>query len=258
MAAEPLANLRVLVTRPRGQADALCRLIESAGGRAVEVPTVEIESTGRDADLLGSAAQHDAIVFTSPNAVEHAGRLVPGVFGLLEGCHVFAVGPGTRDALAAHGVAAASPPADDASSEGLLRLAAFVPFAAQGKRILIVRGEGGREFFGETLRGRGAAVVFAEVYRRVLPADGAARLDDIWRAGGPDIMVVTSRQGLDNLVAMTAAARHEALFARPLVAISGRVGDHARARGFSRVRVAASASDAGLMEAILQSREIDS
>jgi uroporphyrinogen-III synthase len=258
MTAEPLRNLRVLVTRPPGQAAALCRLIESAGARAFAVPTVEIEPREGDAAMLRDAPQYDAIVFTSPNAVEHAGRQVPEIFARLDGCNVFAVGPGTRDALGAQGVVAAAPPAEDASSEGLLRLPAFVPFAGKGKRVLIVRGEGGREFFGETLRRQGAAVTFAEVYRRVLPKDGAARLDDIWKAGGPDIMVVTSRQGLDHLVAMTPKGRHEALFRAPLVAISGRVGDHARARGFSRVTVATGASDTGLMEAILHSRENDS
>ena len=35
-------NKRVLVTRPAGQAERLCSLIEAAGGEAVRLPALEI------------------------------------------------------------------------------------------------------------------------------------------------------------------------------------------------------------------------
>jgi uroporphyrinogen-III synthase len=78
----------------------------------------------------------------------------------------------------------------DARSEGLLALPALN--AVRGKRILILRGDGGREFLAEQLRGRGALVDYCECYlASLVPLDGAA-LCTQWRTAGVDSVIIDS------------------------------------------------------------------
>src|SRR5438874_1776354 len=72
-----------------------------------------------------------------------------------------------------------------------------------GKRVLIVRGEGGRELLGESLAARGALVEYAQCYRRVRPAIDAAPLLAAWRRGELDAVTVLSAQALDNFIDLT-------------------------------------------------------
>jgi uroporphyrinogen-III synthase len=85
---------------------------------------------------------------------------------------VFAVGPGTARALQAHGLDSIITP-DGQDSEALLALPQLADVA--GKRVVIVRGVGGRALLADTLRARGAQVDFMECYRRMRPrADAGA------------------------------------------------------------------------------------
>jgi len=93
-------------------------------------------------------------------------------------------------------------PAGSASSEALLALPELQGDGLAGSRILIVRGEGGRELLGATLSERGARVQYAEVYRRARPTTDGGGFDHRTRHGGIDTIVITSVQGLENLFAL--------------------------------------------------------
>src|SRR5690606_1108339 len=80
------------------------------------------------------------------------------------GCDWFAVGAGSAAPLRAAGVSVPGPD-QDATSEGLLALPAFAQVA--GQRVLVIRGEGGRDVLRAGLVARGARVSFCELYRRV-------------------------------------------------------------------------------------------
>ncbi len=120
-----------------------------------------------------------------------------------------------------------------------------------GKRIVIFRGEGGRELLAETLRQRGATVEYAEVYRRAVPEAGAEQLQHVLRKNCIDIVTVTSNEGLQNLLHMAGDACRCRLLRLPLVVISQRTALLAAKLGFTHApMIAHQSSDQGLVGAI--------
>jgi uroporphyrinogen-III synthase len=139
-------------------------------------------------------------------------------------------------------------PAGRFDSEGLLALERLR--AVAGERILIVRGAGGREKLAETLRARGAAVDYLEVYRRVLPPL-PERLPD-FTAGEIDVVTTSSGEVLENLLALLPQALHPALKRLPLLVVSERSQMRARELGFSGpILLADSAHDGAVVAALL-------
>jgi uroporphyrinogen-III synthase len=254
--AEPAAGLagcHVLVTRPAQQARTLCALIEGAGGRAHVMPVIEIAGP-RDpqalAELLAQLDRFDIAVFISSNAVHRACAAL-AERGWPASVRLAAVGRGSAAALAEHGLHAHIRPPRDFSSEGLLALDELQHVA--GLRVIIFRGEDGRELLADTLRARGAEVSYAEVYRRVLPPQGYAELQRIATTQYIDTIVVSSNEGLHNLYLLAGEAQRRWLLERQLIVISGRMARLAGELGFRHpARVAAEASDDGLLAAILQ------
>ena len=242
-----LSGIGVLVTRPAGQAEALCRRIEAAGGRAIALPAAAIlpVSDPEPAQTL-LAAPWDLMVFVSRNAVEHALPLLPG--GCLpEGPTIAAVGQATARALAAAGREPDLVPGGRFDSEALLAMDALADVL--GFRVLIVRGEGGRPTLGETLVERGARVAYAEVYRRVRPQIDPAPLLANWNR---DIQVATATSDdiLQNLLELFTPDGRDALVATPLVVVSERTAELARSLGFARVEVAERAGDEEILAAL--------
>lgn len=215
---KPLAGKRILVTRPLELARGLAELIARAGGEAVIYPAIEILDP-RDAQraraLLARAGDFDLAAFVSPSAVRKAFALHAGPWPR----RIAAVGEGTRLALAERGVREVLAPAAGADSEALLALPALQ--SMQGQRVLVVRGEGGRELLGETLVARGAQVSYAECYRRARPASAPL-------AGGLDGACVGSGEALENLLALLGGER---LSGVPLFVAHERIARRARELG---------------------------
>ncbi len=231
-----------MVTRPKGQADALSALIRQAGGEPLECPTLEIH------DLADLAPFHavvdrldsfDAAIFISRNAVRRALALIdrrrdgkPWPAHL----QVATVGSGSREELAARGFSGVIAPGAQSDSEALLALREFSDVA--GKRIAIFRGEGGRRLLGDTLAARGALVEHAACYRRTLPAAGAALLASAWEGGKVDAVTLSSGEGLASLLAMLGAGNPGRLAGTALFVPHARVADEAARQGLERVIVA--------------------
>lgn len=245
-----LAGAGVLVTRPRHQAGALCAALEAVGARAVSLPTLAIEPCDtpelrqRAATLVPAA---DWLAFTSPNAVWHGLDLLAAT-GLAPAARCAAVGPGTARALAERNVAVACHPDSGGGAADLLREAGFT--AGAGDRVLIVRGEGGREVLVEGLRARDARVDSLAVYRREPVSLNFAGVLNGWRAGWLQVTIVTSHSGLENLMAQADAEVRAALLKTRLVTVSARIAEAAEAIGFRRPIVAADPGEASLIAAV--------
>jgi uroporphyrinogen-III synthase len=242
-----LAGRTVLVTRPREQATALTRAIEGAGGAAYVFPALAIEAVPHDALDIPQLAAVDVAIFISPNAARYGIAAIRAHGGLSPGTAVFAVGPGTARELEAQGVAGVVTPAGQ-DSEAVLAVPQLA--APAGRRVLIVRGVGGRALLAETLTARGASVAFLECYRRVRPAADAAPLLARWRAGGVDAVTVTSAETLHNLAALLGEAGMPLLLRTPLFAPHEKIADAARRFGVSPV-IATAGGDAGLVEGLI-------
>jgi uroporphyrinogen-III synthase len=247
-----LAGVRVLVTRPREQAENLARLIEARGGEAIRFPVIEIAEPRDTRALLAvidRLKEFAMAIFISPNAVNRAMTLILARGGLPETTRVACVGRGSARELQRYGVDTAIVPADRFNSEALLDLPEL--HRVSGKRIVIFRGEGGRELLGDTLKARGAYVEYAECYRRLRPDTDATPLRHRWERGEIDIVSVTSVDGLRNLFDMIGATGRPRLLRTPVVVVSERMAQICRELGFQTgARVAATAGDEAILEAI--------
>lgn len=227
-----LAGRNILVTRPRAQAAGLARLIEQAGGLAQLFPAIEIEDVPPP-PALDRLREFDLAIFVSPTAVSKVmPRPVP---------RVAAVGAGTRRALEKHGIADVIAPSRGADSEALLAIAEMQEM--KGKRVAILRGDGGRALLGETLAARGARVEHVTCYRRLRPQAPARS----WRAGELAAVTVSSGQGLANLFEVLDAAL---LRSTPLFVPHARIAEQARALQAREV-VLAGHSDEEMLAALV-------
>jgi uroporphyrinogen-III synthase len=231
------AGRGIVVTRPRELAQPLAAAIESSGGRAIVFPAIEIEPLPPPA-ALQRLADFDFAIFVSPTAVRMAMRTTRAWPARVAAA---AIGTGTRRELERAGLAGVITPTAGADSEALLALPELRDVA--GKRVLIVRGQGGRPVLGDALLARGAAVEYAECYRRSRPAKDAAPLVAQWRRGEVDAVTISSAEGLDNLLAMTAGEGAALLARTPLFVPHLRVASHAKACVTAEVIVAGPADD---------------
>ncbi|MDA8107799.1 MAG: uroporphyrinogen-III synthase [Betaproteobacteria bacterium] len=238
------------MTRPRAHAEALARLIREAGGEPLVFPAIEIRDLPDLGPILAKIdrlEEFDLAIFISPNAVHKALNLVqarragkPWPSRL----RVAAVGRGSRRELEQQGFAEVIAPAAHADSEALLALPELS--AVAGKRIVIFRGDGGRELLGDTLAARGAHVEYAECYRRARPAADSAPLLTAWARGAVHAVTVSSGEGLANLFDMLGKLGQQWLRATPLFVPHPRVAESAVRLGVREVLVAG-ASDAELV-----------
>jgi len=235
---KPLAGRSIVVTRPAHQSQSLARLIKNAGGRPILFPAIEIrdvEDLGPFTRLIDRLDQYDLAIFISPNAVERAMTLISARRKFPRRLPVATVGGGSARALERSGIAGVVAPQSRYDSEGLLDLPAFA--AMSGKRVVIFRGQGGRELLGETLGARGAVVEYAECYRRVKPDLDAAPLLQAWSGKGIDAITVTSSEGLRNFAEMVGPAGRERLLGTPLFVPHPRIAEAAHGLAVRKVIV---------------------
>jgi uroporphyrinogen-III synthase len=201
--AQPLAGRGIVLTRPRRAAEAVSQRIAQAGGNAIIFPALAIAALAETAELVAlidRLQDFDLAVFVSANAVEHGHGAVLRHRPWPVELRCAAVGAATAAALQARGAAEVIAPTLQFDSEALLALAPLQDVA--GKRVVIFRGEGGRELLTETLRERGAVVEHALCYRRVRPEADPEPLLHAWRHGTIDAVSVMSGESLDNFYAM--------------------------------------------------------
>lgn len=248
----PLQGRGVLVTRPAAQAAALAAELTALGARVACFPLIEILPPAEPQALRALAArlgEFDLAFFVSANAVTHALAELPRA-GWPATLRIATVGPGTARALHDAGFAEVLVPAERFDSEAVLDLPAFAPAAVAGKRVLVLRGDGGRELLADTLRQRGARVEQVSCYRRAAPTADPTPLLDAAAHGRLHAISLTSSEAADNLVALLGSRAAELLTRLPVFVPHARIAERVAALGGRRIHETAG-GDAGLVAALV-------
>jgi uroporphyrinogen-III synthase len=247
-----LAGKTVVVTRPQGQADALCEAVEARGGRALRFPVLGIAPAPDVAPLQAATARlddFDIAFFVSPNAVEFALRHILAHREWPAGLMAATVGGGSERALRRMGFDHVVAPASGFDTEAVLALPEFAVRSVRGRRIVVFRGDGGRDLLGEELIRRGATVEYVTVYRRYCPAADCTELLAAAKAGTLDAIVLTSSEGVRNLTHMLGDEGMAAMRDVTVFAPHPRIAGFAFEAGFRRV-VETDAGDTGILSGL--------
>jgi uroporphyrinogen-III synthase len=236
---------QVIVTRPAPQALPWVERLRRLGVPAEALPLIGI-GPAIDAEPLHAAWNHlpgyTLAMFVSANAVTHFFAARPRAAEWPAALLAGATGPGTSAALRAAGLAEAQivePPADAPSfdSEALWSRLSGRDWA--GRRVLVVRGEDGRDWLADTLRERGAEPVFVTAYRRLPPtldAAGQALLMAALARPADHLWFFSSSEAVAHLRTLAPAADWRASRA---LASHPRIAETAREAGFGCVELVA-------------------
>lgn len=249
-----LTGLKVLVTRPEGQAQGLMDKLTALGATPIHFAAIEIlepRDTTALKTLMGQLSRYDWAVFISPNAVSRALNIIRGMdIDWPSTVRIAGIGRGSARELKRLGFNDVLVPTGRFDSESLLSLDPMQNVA--GLRFIIFRGEGGRELLGDTLEARGAHIEYAECYRRGAPVADVSALLRQWARQGLDAITLTSVEGLHHLYDALGQVGQRWLAKTTLVVASARLKDACLALGLEGpVIVAEGADDEAIVAALL-------
>lgn len=235
-----------LVVRPAAQANQLVQMLRQLGHAPLCCPLLETRP-GCDLPHLGDMLREaDLVIAVSMHAVHFAHYFLLQTGQTWPHIDYFAVGQASADAFAEAGIQALCPA--DPRSEGLLALPALQ--RVSGRRVLILRGNDGRDLIARTLASRGALVHYCATYERHYPDLDGDALTRHWQAAGLDSLLITSGELLQRLLALVPGPQHPWLYDRLLVVPSPRVAEMAEGAGFTRIVIAQGASNQALVAAL--------
>lgn len=245
--------MSILVTRPSPAGDQLVSRLRALGQVAWSFPLIEF-TPGRELPLLAghlAALRADDMLFAlSQHAVTFAHtRLQQEGQRWPDAPCYFAIGRTTALALHTESGKHVRYPLDRETSEVLLQLPELQTVV--GKLILILRGNGGRELLGDTLRERGAEVTFCECYQRCNKYYDGAEEAMRWQSRGVTTLVVTSGEMLQHLWSLIPQWYRENWLLRcRLLVVSERLANLARELGWQDIRIADNADNDALLRAL--------
>jgi uroporphyrinogen-III synthase len=234
----------VVITRPLAQARSLARQVEAIGREAIVFPLLDIlplPDTTRLQSVLARLADYAMVAFVSPNAIDAAFAHVthwPSQVALA------VVGEGSKAALALHGLTPANAtifsPVDRERTDSQTLLEVLDLDALRGRKVLIVRGETGRELLADALREKGVEVEQLAAYRRAAPEfDAARRATLLQLLGASADWIVTSSEALHILLGQVREAAGDAgvvkMQQQALIVPHIRIAETARMLGFGDV-----------------------
>jgi len=195
----PLKDKWIVVTRPKHQAENLRLQLEAAGARVLLFPLQEIKQPDNILMVkkqLSKIIDYDLAIFISPNAVEYTLKSIDS--NILGALKVAAIGKKTKALLEAKEIAVDFYPKAIANSEAFLAMPELLTFCKE-KKIVILRGNGGRDLIRDTLREASNSVDYIEVYKRDRPYQNLNILSEHYYRNELDIILISSVNGLEHL-----------------------------------------------------------
>jgi uroporphyrinogen-III synthase len=204
---KPLAGWRVLVTRASGQAFGLSEPLRGLGATVIEIPTIEIRSTGNSGALehaLLKIDHYDTLILTSVNGVEALfGRYNRMGLPIVDMQHlrVVAIGPATAMAIQSEGLSVSIVPEKYVAESVVEALRGKI---SQWSRVLLVRAKVARDILPNELEKMGAKVDVIEAYETVVPEGAKEKLEKLFNdpASKPHVITFTSSSTATNFLAL--------------------------------------------------------
>lgn len=244
---------RLLLTRPAEECVATAAALAEHGIQSASLPLLAIEPVAEKPEqrtTLQALDRYCAVVVVSKPAARLALEALDRYRTQSPPDQAwFTVGAATGAILQQRGLNVSWPAIGD-DSEALLALPQLAGvLEVPEPKVLILRGEGGREHLAETLRFRGVEVESLELYRRYLPDYPSGTLLRTLRSERLNAVVVSSGQGLMSLRELAAADWRDVV-ELPLFVPSPRVAQMATQLGAKRIVDCRGAGTAALLAAL--------
>lgn len=241
-----------LITRPEGQAEPLIAGLAARGLNSLHLPMLTLQPLdplpARERQRVLDLDRYQHLIFISSNAARFGLAAIDDYWPQYpEGQQYWAVGGSTAGVLEAAGLSVITPEVD-LSSEGLLALPGLQ--RVDGERVLIIKGEGGRDLLQRRLGERGAEVHTLSCYRRGPPTLAADECQARLAEQPVQLILISSGEGLAQLSRLLQPQENTNLAGITIIVPSARVAEQASALGWRAVRTAHSASDDAMLEAV--------
>lgn len=244
--------MTILVTRPSPAGEALVSALCARGQNAVSAPLIRIQPGGELPLLttkMAALSPGDALFLLSKNAVYHANKqLIQQNYLWSDKFCYYGIGQSTAQYFQTLTGLPAAFMSGGETSEHLLTRPDLQTLT--GRRILLLRGNGGREHLAQTLRERGADVNYCECYRREPVEYNGGECALQWQKQQVNTLVVTSGEMLQLLRQLIPPAHISWLFQCRIVVVSDRLAAAAHSLGWQHIIIARSADNEALLQAL--------
>ncbi|MGL4996579.1 MAG: uroporphyrinogen-III synthase [Deefgea sp.] len=243
----PLSGYRIWITRPEAQSGYLSASITKKGAEVYTLPLLTISPAidqGQLDDAITQLSQFDLAVFISPSALN-------AVFAKLSApwpndFPVAVVGPGSAKRAAELGVKHIICPPNQFDGAGLLQELG----SQAGKKIVLFRGNGGRDILPAGLSAAGAEVTLVTAYQRSAPTLDASEIERQLQLGC-DGIVVSSSEAAQHLFNWAGGETRHKLQCALYFVPHHRIAEALQANGVHNIQQT-SAGDDGITHSICQ------
>ena len=252
---KPLVGWRVLVTRASHQAFGLSEPLRGLGAMVIEIPTIEIRSTGNTGALehaLLKIDHYDTLILTSVNGVERLFERYNRM-GLpiedMKHLRVVAIGPATAMAIQSEGLSVSIVPEKYVAESVVEALRGKI---SQWSRVLLVRAKVARDLLPRELENMGARVDVIEAYETRVPEGAKEKLEKLFTdpAFRPHVITFTSSSTANNFLTLLGDHARDFLEGVHLASIGPVTTETLNQAGFSPAIEADEYTMNGLVEAI--------
>jgi uroporphyrinogen-III synthase len=250
--------MRVVITRPAGDAQAWVDALQAAGHQALALPLIDVGPATHTQPVMQAWAQwpsFQAVMFVSAQAVRYFFERQPAELQATgatwnEGPRCWATGPGTHKALLQAGVPEAcidSPAADAAQFDSEALWHRVSTQVQAGKPVLIVRGHDvntqpdaalsgtGRDWLAQQLQSAGASAQFVVAYERRTPIWSALEKAQAAQAATDgSVWCFSSSQAIQNLAL---ALPTQSWAQARCIATHPRIAQTAQGLGFGKIHL---------------------
>ena len=250
----PLKDLRILVTRPKAQAEALMEQLRQAQAEPILLPTIKIvppPDSGPITAAIKNIKSYQWLILTSSNGVNcFFDYLKKKELGPTDLNHLKTICVGPKTALAAKergfkgGLVA-----KEYAAEGIIEL--FSSTDIKEQRILIPRALKARETLPDNLRKKGAAVDIVPVYETIFPPESTPKLENLLDCARIDIITITSASTATNLAKHCPPQYLDRLKAIPTACIGPISAKAATKAGLNVKAIAEAYTAEGMIEALI-------